>query len=108
MRKFCLDEKIILGFSFISIFQWGQSQEKVFDMHVHVWNGKQSIEDYVSQLDSTNQPVTKFGGILMAEKGKPARTKAKNDELIALSKQFRTSCQYVQYILWMVTRRYRN
>jgi uncharacterized protein len=63
------------------------AQEKVFDIHVHIWGGNNSLQTYIRQLDSTNHNVTKFGGILIAEKGQPARTKEKNDELIALSKQ---------------------
>ena len=63
------------------------SLKKIFDIHVHIWNGKQSYEEYVAQLDSTNQIVTKFGGIHMAVKGKLEHTREKNDELLALSKQ---------------------
>jgi predicted TIM-barrel fold metal-dependent hydrolase len=63
------------------------SQETVFDSHVHLWNGDQSLQEYLRQLDSTNQTVTRFGGILIAKQGESARTKAKNDELIALSRK---------------------
>ena len=65
----------------------GITQQNVFDIHVHLWNGVQSYNEYVSQLDSTRQPMTRFGGILIARKGEPTRTKEKNDELIALSKK---------------------
>lgn len=65
----------------------GLAQENVFDIHVHLWNGYQSYNEYVSQLDSTHQHVTKFGGILIAKKEEPARTRMKNDELVALSRQ---------------------
>lgn len=72
---------------FISIPQLGLAQKDVFDIHVHLWNGGQSYNSYISQLDSTHQQVTRFGGILIAQKGQPARTREKNNELIALSRQ---------------------
>jgi len=61
------------------------AQQEVFDTHVHLWEGEQSYNKYISELDSTRQQVTKFGAILIARKGEPERTKQKNDELIALS-----------------------
>jgi len=78
----------ILAIVLISICHLGLAQQKVFDIHVHIWNGKQSVEEYISQVDSTNQHVTKFGGIYMAERGKLVLTREKNDELVALSKQY--------------------
>jgi predicted TIM-barrel fold metal-dependent hydrolase len=77
-------------FSFLYIFSCyqGLSQEDVFDIHVHLWNGEQSYKTYLAQLDSTHQPVTKLGGILIASKGEPARTRQKNDELITLSRKY--------------------
>lgn len=50
--------------------------------------GDKSVQAYLSQLKSTNQTVTKFGGILIARRGETLRTKAKNDELIALEKKY--------------------
>jgi predicted TIM-barrel fold metal-dependent hydrolase len=64
------------------------AQKEVFDTHVHLWHGERSYKEYMRQLDSLQQPVTRFGGILIAEKGKMAQTKADNDELIALSKKY--------------------
>ena len=78
----------ILAIVLISICNLGLAQQKVFDIHVHIWNGKQSVEEYISQVDSTNPHVTKFGGIYMAERGKLVLTREKNDELVALSKQY--------------------
>ena len=45
----------------------GITQQNVFDIHVHLWNGDRSYNEYVSQLDSTRQPMTRFGGILIAK-----------------------------------------
>ena len=46
----------------------GITQENIFDIHVHLWHGDQSYKEYVSQLDSTRQPMTRFGGILIAKR----------------------------------------
>lgn len=64
------------------------AQQLVYDNHVHLWEGDKSVQAYLSQLKSTNQTVTKFGGILIAKRGEMLRTKAKNDELIALAKKY--------------------
>jgi uncharacterized protein len=64
------------------------AQENVFDLHVHVWNGEQSIKEYLAQLDRANQDVTGFGGILMARAGEIDRTRQKNGELVALAKRY--------------------
>lgn len=65
----------------------GSSQDNVFDSHVHLWNGAASLEQYLHELDSTGQSVTKFGAIFIARHGEQQQTKAKNDELIALAKK---------------------
>ena len=62
--------------------------ENVFDIHVHLWDGNKSYDEYISQLDSTGMQVTKFGGILIARRGEAEKTKKKNDELIELSKKY--------------------
>lgn len=72
----------------ILLCQYSFAQQQVFDTHVHLWEGEKSIKRYLAQLDSAGQAVTRFGGILIARQGEPLKTKAKNDELIALSKQY--------------------
>jgi len=64
------------------------AQDKVFDVHVHLWNGERSVQEYLAQLRETRQNVTRFGGIWMANRGKLEETRAKNDELIALSVKY--------------------
>lgn len=64
------------------------AQQKVIDMHVHLWNGAVSIRAYEHKLDSTHQEVTRFGGILIASRDDTLNTRQKNDELVALSKQY--------------------
>jgi len=68
---------------------WGtQAEDKIFDMHVHVWNGEKSVKDYLAQLETAGQHVTGFTGIHMAVLGKLDHTRTKNDELVALSKRY--------------------
>ncbi|MGY3211987.1 amidohydrolase family protein [Mucilaginibacter sp. HD30] len=65
-----------------------KAQQLVYDNHVHIWEGDKSVQSYLAQLKSTGQTATRFGAILIAKRGEPLRTKAKNDELIALSKKY--------------------
>jgi len=44
--------------------------QRVFDTHVHIWNGETSVRAYEAQLKATHQTVTRFAGILIAERGK--------------------------------------
>lgn len=83
-----LMKKLIFGCSLLLSCYSGHAQEKVFDNHVHIWNGEKSVQDYLKQLDSMNQTVTKFGGIYMAKQGQMEETRRKNTELIALSKKY--------------------
>jgi hypothetical protein len=62
--------------------------QRVFDTHVHIWNGETSVREYEAQLKETHQTVTRFAGILIAKRGNVAETRRKNDELIALVKTF--------------------
>jgi predicted TIM-barrel fold metal-dependent hydrolase len=61
------------------------SAQRVFDTHVHIWNGESSVQAYKAQLKDTHQSVTRFAGILIAKRGNVAETRRKNDELIALA-----------------------
>jgi len=63
------------------------ARQPVFDAHVHLWHGERSIREYEAQLQSTDQNVTRYGGILMAQRpGEMAAVRAANDELIALAR----------------------
>jgi uncharacterized protein len=64
------------------------AEPRVFDLHVHIWNGEASVREYETQLRATGQDVTRFGAIHMAVAGRPAETRAKNDELIALAARY--------------------
>ena len=61
------------------------SAQRVFDTHVHIWNGEESVRAYEAQLKDTQQSVTRFAAILIAARGNMAETRRKNDELIALA-----------------------
>lgn len=65
------------------------AQEKVFDNHVHIWEGESSVQEYLQQVEDGGQTVTRFGGIHMAKAGDLAETMRKNDELISLSRKYR-------------------
>lgn len=80
-------KKLFPGLMILLVCSSGWAQEDVFDLHVHLWNGEASYQAYRHELDSTRQQVTRFGGILIAWKSESKRTRQKNDELIALSKQ---------------------
>jgi predicted TIM-barrel fold metal-dependent hydrolase len=62
--------------------------QQVFDTHVHIWNGETSVRAYEAQLKATHQTVTRFAGILIAERGKMDQTRRKSDELIALAAKY--------------------
>jgi hypothetical protein len=62
--------------------------QRVFDTHVHIWNGETSVRAYEAQLKETHQTVARFAGILIAERGRMAETRRKNDELIALATKY--------------------
>ena len=64
------------------------SAQKVFDTHVHIWKGEESVLAYKAQLKDTQQSVTRFAGILIAARGNMAETRRKNDELIALAAKY--------------------
>lgn len=69
-------------------FARAAAQEKVFDVHVHIWNGETSVKEYLAQVEATGARVDGFGGIHMARRGELEHTRAKNDELIALAGRY--------------------
>ena len=62
--------------------------QRVFDTHVHLWNGETSLHEYEAQLKETHQSMNRFAGILIAGRGNMAETRRKNDELIALATKY--------------------
>src|SRR3979411_969633 len=62
--------------------------QRVFDTHVHIWNGETSLRAYEAQLKETHQTATRFAGLLLAERGTMAKSRRQNDELIALAAKY--------------------
>ena len=73
--------RFLLGLLLLSLSCLARAEDKLFDVHVHIWDGEKSVKEYLAQLESTGQHVTGFGGIHMARRGELAHTRAKNDEL---------------------------
>src|SRR5262249_41185105 len=66
------------------------AQDPVFDLHVHLRSGAESIEEYEAQVTSAKRQVTTFGGMWFggpqqALAGDVAHTRAQNDALISLA-----------------------
>jgi predicted TIM-barrel fold metal-dependent hydrolase len=66
------------------------AQNPTFDLHVHLRNGADSIDEYEAQIASAERQVTTFGGMWFggphqALRGDVAHTRAENDALIALA-----------------------
>lgn len=66
------------------------AQGPTFDLHVHLRNGSESIDQYEAQVTSAQRQVTAFGGMWFggprqALQGDVEHTRAQNDALIALA-----------------------
>jgi predicted TIM-barrel fold metal-dependent hydrolase len=66
------------------------AQEPAFDLHVHLRNGAESIDEYETQVASAKRQLTAFGGMWFggphqALRGHTEHTRAQNDALIALA-----------------------
>lgn len=82
---------LLLGLLLLSVStlaRAAETQDPVFDVHVHIWNGEKSVKEYLAQVAAAGQEVAGFGGIHMAVLGQVAQTRAKNDELIELAKRY--------------------
>lgn len=91
MTRLFLLAALTLALPHVAAAQTPAAQPPVFDLHVHLWNGEQSIRTYESQLREANLDVTGFGGILMAQRpGEPEAVRAANDALLALARTHRT------------------
>jgi len=66
-------------------------QDKLFDAHVHLWHGEESVKAYEAQLKAANLSVAGygamwFGGPNQALAGNPGDVRARNDAHLALAK----------------------
>ncbi len=82
-----MNPRFPLGLLLLMLASLAHAEDKLFDVHVHIWNGEKSVQEYLDQLAAAKQTVTGFGGIHMAVRGELAHTRAKNDDLVALSKR---------------------
>ncbi|MBM0106018.1 amidohydrolase family protein [Steroidobacter sp. S1-65] len=80
--------RILHGLLFLSLSAVALAEDRVFDVHVHIWEGDRSVKEYLGQVASAGRQVTGFGGIHMAVLGKLEHTRAKNDDLIALARRY--------------------
>ena len=66
------------------------AQDPTFDLHVHLRNGAESIDEYQAQVTSAKRQVTAFGGMWFggphqALQGDVEHTRAQNEALITLA-----------------------
>ena len=83
-----MSRRFLAALIFLAFASVASAEDKVFDTHVHIWNGEKSVKEYLGQVQSAGLSVTGFGGIHMARLGELQQTRAKNDELVALSKRY--------------------
>jgi predicted TIM-barrel fold metal-dependent hydrolase len=72
------------------IAQPAAAQGPIFDLHVHLRNGEQSLREYEAQVHAAGQQVAGigamwFGGPNQALQGRPELARAANDQLIGLA-----------------------
>ena len=74
----------------LSLPHLSSARSSTFDLHVHLRNGAESIDEYEAQVASAKRQVTAFGGMWFggphqALQGDTEHTRAQNDALIALA-----------------------
>ena len=80
----------LVSLALMLIASAARAQTPLFDLHVHLWKGEESLRAYESQLKAAGLEVAGhgamwFGGPNQALQGKPAEVRANNDGLIALA-----------------------
>jgi predicted TIM-barrel fold metal-dependent hydrolase len=81
---------VLLALALVFIAQTAAAQSPIFDSHVHLRNGEESLRAYEEQLKERRQDVAGvgamwFGGPNQALAGQPDRIRAGNDGIIALA-----------------------
>jgi uncharacterized protein len=74
----------------ISLAVFGRADAQVFDSHVHLWHGEQSLLEYETQAKDTGEigfAGMWFGGPNEALSGDPAAIRANNDAHLALARK---------------------
>lgn len=81
---------MLAGLALLALAPAAAAQERLFDNHVHLWKGADSLRDYRAQAKAAGlDPVSAvmwFGGPNQALQGKPDEVRANNDAIIALAK----------------------
>lgn len=81
---------LFAGLALFALAPAAAAQERLFDNHVHLWKGADSLRDYRAQVKAAGlDPVSAvmwFGGPNQALQGKPGEVRAHNDAIIALAK----------------------
>lgn len=80
----------LASLALIALAPAAAAQEPLFDNHVHLWKGEESLRAYRAQSQAAGyEPVAAvmwFGGPNQALAGKPEAIRASNDAIIALAK----------------------
>ena len=81
---------MVLAVALALVAQAAAAQSPLFDSHVHLWNGEESLRAYEEQLKEGRLEVAGigamwFGGPNQALAGRPKQIRAGNDGIIALA-----------------------
>lgn len=83
---------MVLAVALALIAQATAAESPLFDSHVHLWNGEESLRAYEEQLKEGRLEVAGigvmwFGGPNQALAGRPTQIRAGNDGIIAFGGQ---------------------
>lgn len=83
-------QALIVALALGSVTQEAAAQSPIFDSHVHLWKGEDSLQAYeqqvkAGQLETAGIGAMWFGGPNQALAGQPQRIQAGNDGIIALT-----------------------
>jgi uncharacterized protein len=81
---------MVLAVAVALVAQAAAAQSQLFDSHVHLWNGEESLRAYEEQVKDGRLEVAGigamwFGGPNQALAGRPEKIRAGNDGIIALA-----------------------
>ncbi len=79
-------KQLILLVSILLVNFSSVAQEKVIDLHMHLWDKEASLELYQNHVDTLDFEVARMGGILIAQQD-IQETRANNDWILELSRK---------------------
>ena len=53
-----MNRRLLLGLLLLSLSALARADDRLFDVHVHIWDGEKSVKEYLAQVRSTGQQVT--------------------------------------------------